>query len=230
MRNGNSAVAACAFVLAGISWGHIDNLKINGLVVATANSSPLRDTPYAVGQVVTVTFDVDNAHGGTAPYILHLSRNGGTTWDSVGGLPGSTQTGEKTLQWTVPGPTTAQAKVRLYQRLAGQAVSNTSNNYNLVSAAFQITPGTPVLPFAGEKILSFRQAAGAIHLNLEGNGFRVAEISNLNGVVMRTLNIPYGSGMREFVFPTAGLPLGKAVFRLLADGQPAQNRVIVVRR
>jgi hypothetical protein len=176
-----------------------------------------------------VTWEVDNAHGGAAPYVLHLSRDGGATWDSVGGLPGSGQTGLKTIQWTVPGPTTAQGKLRLYQKLQGQPASTSSNNYNLVSAAFHVAPGTSVRPFGQGKIFSFRQFTGAIRLEVEGSDFHAAEISNLNGVVLRSWNISRGSESREFVFSTAGLPLGKAVFRLLSDGRP-YHRVIVIRR
>jgi hypothetical protein len=226
MRKG-AFTAALVFGLAGWSWGHLNNLRMNGTVVATPSSSVPQDDPYSVGTTVTLAYNVDINHAGTSIHVQYSS-NGGTSWTTVNTIPSSS--GAKTYQWTVTGPPTTQGKIRIHQ--TQQAASNTSNDYNLVSGAFPVEAGTPILPFAVDApgIHSVIEFKGALQVQYQGGEFRHAEISNLNGLVLRSFALPSTGGRRDIVLSTAGLPMGKAVLRLVAEGKPASNRMVLIRR
>jgi hypothetical protein len=184
------------------------------------------DTPVPAGSQVTITWQVSDAHN--APYILFFSRNGGSTWDSVAGVSASNATGTRTLQWTAPAMASAQAKLRLFQRF-NQSTSNTSNDYNLVSGVFHVSPVTPILAGAG-RILSFQEDRDAFRLDLENSRYRAAEIASLDGALLRSIRLSGAHGTRTLVISKAGLPVGRAVIRLISENGYVDNHMVFIRR
>ena len=215
MLKGYGLAAGLVFAM-GAAHGHMSGLNMPA-------------GPFALGAQVNITWSVEVTHGG-APMVVYLSRNNGTTWDSIAGVAGSAAAGMKSYTWTVAGAPALQAKIRIYQRVPPNMPANTTNDYNLVSAAFAFGPALPILPALEVDFFSVRQFKGAISIHLQGSSFRSAEISNLNGVVMRSLGFAGGSGAREIWVSTAGLPMGKAILRISADGKPPSNRIIMIRR
>jgi hypothetical protein len=174
-----------------------------------------------------MTWNMDIRH---SVYTIYYSSNGGMNWTAIASnLPNTTTS----YTWTVPTTATATGKIRIFQLEAGHPLQNSTDNWNLVTPVFAVQSPSPV--FSAEK------GAGRYGLNLTP-GFLVlklrepsvrdarAEISDLNGAVLRSISLGQAAAGGQLVFPTAALPMGRVVFRVLENGNSAFDQIVVIRR
>ncbi len=120
---------------------------------------PAATDQLKITETFTITWTVVFAHGkGTD---IAVSRDDGTTWTDI--KNGFTEaSGENTFKWTVTGPTSSKAKIRICEQgdspkpctdanKTTDSTSGTGGHYVLVSPAFVIAEaGSAVLGTAGQ--------------------------------------------------------------------------------
>jgi hypothetical protein len=111
---------------------------------AVAITGPKSGEVWTIGQTRTTAWTATDACGSVDSLVVSLSRNGGTSWVTLG----VDEANDGSLSWTVTGPATASAKIRV------QAFDRTYEGV-AVSEAFRIQDGVPptaqvVSPNGGE--------------------------------------------------------------------------------
>jgi hypothetical protein len=115
------------------------NFTINGTVSMTAPTSGVR---WAIGTPRTITWN--HTLGAGQVFDILLSTDGGTTFPTTiaSGVPGGATSGA--YAWTVPGPVTTTARVRV-QWVARPATRATSANFRMEDPTVTVTsPNTNV--------------------------------------------------------------------------------------
>jgi hypothetical protein len=176
----------------------------NGTVSVLLNTCPSRPVVtspnggqnWPVGETRDITWS-----GDTGPVTVKLSRDGGTTWETLSGSATGTS-----YSWTVAGPNTSQALIKVCGR-AGEDVSDTP---------FTIAaPAAPVLgsPNGGE---SWIQGESRAITWSPGNGGPVTIELWRNGGPWETLFTGVGNDGSK-AWTVAGSPAIDAVIRISND-------------
>src|SRR5262249_32547199 len=123
-----------------------------------------------IGDTQTITFNHNLGAG--QPVHLDVSRNGGATWNAIGETVTSAAT-SSTCAWTVTGPSTAQARIRV-STADGTASDISDVNFAILDRITVTSPnGSGTLRTGATQTITFTHTLGIgqpVRLDVSRNG------------------------------------------------------------
>ena len=222
-------LAIAALVFGSISWGHLDSLKINSVLAGTKAASTAMTDSFTIGQQISFTYMVLVAHNGTRIYH-RISHNNGVVWDTISSTT-NVAAGLKTFVWTVTGPVTNMARIRIFHSASPNPEGIIPNDYTLYSGQFGINAASSLRPIDFSKSLYFRQTTNSILVGYVGNtdnSLRL-EINDLTGALLRDIPL-FGQESGGTTLMTSSLPQGRIFLRVMSGDKSLTNRSLMIRR
>jgi hypothetical protein len=117
----------------------------DGTMTVTAPNTTVN---WGIATVHTISWS--NNLGSSARVNIELSRNGGSTWESIAANVANTSASGGSYNWTVTGPTTTSARVRVTWTLNPNVTDTSNSNFTISSASVSLTsPNGGNLWFSG---------------------------------------------------------------------------------